>query len=53
MLNTLLALRRRGLVVILVATCPDPAFAGTVQRAGQIGIRALEVSSEREMDVWR
>ncbi len=53
LLNTLLALSRRGLVVILVATCPDPAFAGTVQRAGQIGIRALEVSSEREMDVWR
>jgi uncharacterized protein (DUF58 family) len=53
LLTTLLALRRRGLVVIMVATCPDPAFAGTVQRAGQIGIRALEVPSERAMDVWR
>ena len=53
LLTTLLALRRRGLVVIVVTTCPDPAFAGTVQRAGQIGIRALEVPSERAMDVWR
>ena len=53
LLTTLLALRRRGLVVILVATCPDPGFAGTAQRASQIGIRALEVASEREMDVWR
>jgi uncharacterized protein (DUF58 family) len=53
LLNTLLSLRRRGLVVILVATCTDPAFTGTAQRAGQIGIRALEVVSERAMDVWR
>jgi uncharacterized protein (DUF58 family) len=53
LLTTLLALRRRGLVVILVATCPDPTFAGTAQRANQIGIRALEVGSERGMDVWR
>ena len=53
LLTTLLALRRRGLVVILVATCPDPGFAETVQRADQIGIRALEVQSERGMDVWR
>lgn len=53
LLNTLLALRRRGLVVILVATCPDPGFAQTVQRAGQIGIRALKVWSEQGMDVWR
>ena len=53
LLNTLLGLRRRGLVVILIATCPDPTFSGTAQRAGQIGIRALEIASEREMDVWR
>ncbi len=53
LLTTLLALRRRGLVVILVATCPDPGVAETVQRANQIGIRALEVGSERGMDVWR
>ena len=53
LLTTLLALRSRGLVVILVVTCPDPGFAATIQRASQIGIRALEVASEREMDVWR
>ena len=53
LLTTLLSLRRRGLVVILVATCPEPAFAETARRADQIGIRALEVSSERGMDVWR
>ena len=53
LLTTLLALRRRGLVVILVVTCTDPGFAATARRASQIGIRALEVASEREMDVWR
>ncbi len=53
LLNTLLTLRRRGMVVVLVATCADRDFARTVQRAGQIGIRALEVKSEKGMDVWR
>jgi uncharacterized protein (DUF58 family) len=53
LLNTLLALRRRGVVVILVTTCPDRGFALTVQRADQIGIRALKVWSEQSMDVWR
>jgi uncharacterized protein (DUF58 family) len=53
LLNTLLALRRRGLVVILVTTCTDRDFAQTVRRADQIGIRALEVRSEQGMDVWR
>ena len=53
LLNTLLALRRRGMVVLLVTTCPDRDFALTAQRADQIGIRALEVRSEQGLDVWR
>jgi uncharacterized protein (DUF58 family) len=53
LLDTLLAFRRRGLVVILALTCPDRAFDLTVQRADQIGIRALRLWIEQDMDVWR
>ncbi len=53
LLDALLVLRRRGLVVILVLTSPDPAFDATAQRAGQIGVRALRVWSEQRLDVWR
>jgi uncharacterized protein (DUF58 family) len=53
LMDTLLALRRRGLVVILALTCPDRAFNLTAQRADQIGIRALRLWSEQDMDVWR
>ncbi len=53
LLPTLLALRRRGMVVILVTTCLEPGFALTARRAAVIGIRAFEVGSEKAMDVWR
>jgi uncharacterized protein (DUF58 family) len=56
LMDTLLALRRRGLVVILALTAPDPApgqFALTAQRAGQIGVQAFQIWSEQDMDVWR
>jgi hypothetical protein len=52
LLDTLLVLRRRGLVVILVLTCPDRAFRSTATRAEQSGIRTVQVWSERDMDVW-
>ncbi|MGC9334628.1 MAG: DUF58 domain-containing protein [Anaerolineae bacterium] len=53
LLDTLLSLRRRGLVITLVLTCPYRGFDGTVQRAGQIGIQALQILGERDLDVWR
>jgi uncharacterized protein (DUF58 family) len=53
LLDTLLALRRRGLVITLVLTCPYRGFDGTVQRAGQIGVTALQILRERDIDVWR
>jgi uncharacterized protein (DUF58 family) len=53
LLDTLLALRRRGLFVLLATTCPDRSFALTAQRAGQIGIQAIRVWSEQDVDVWR
>jgi hypothetical protein len=53
LLDTLLALRRRGLLVILVLTSPDHDFALTAQRADQIGIQALRIWSEAALDVWR
>jgi uncharacterized protein (DUF58 family) len=53
LLETLLALRRRGLAVILILTTPARGFEATAHRAGQIGIQALRIWSERDMDVWR
>jgi uncharacterized protein (DUF58 family) len=53
LLDTLLALRRRGLLVILVLTSPDHGFALTAQRAGQIGIQVHRIWSEGALDVWR
>jgi uncharacterized protein (DUF58 family) len=53
LLETLLALRRRGLAVILVLTAPAHGYDGTAHRAEQIGIRTLRIWSERDMDVWR
>jgi uncharacterized protein (DUF58 family) len=53
LMGTLLALRRRGLVVVLVLTSSEPGFAQTAQRAKHIGVEALEVRSEEEMDQWR
>jgi uncharacterized protein (DUF58 family) len=53
LMGTLLALRRRGLAIVLVLTCPHPGFDLTAQRAGQIGVKALQLWTERDLDVWR
>jgi uncharacterized protein (DUF58 family) len=53
LLDTLLTLRRRGLLVILVLTSAERGFALTVQRADQIGIHTLQIYSEQALDVWR
>lgn len=51
--DTLLTLRRRGLAVLLVMTCPQRDEAGTIRRAAQIGAQAHTIEIERDMDVWR
>jgi len=53
LMGALLALRRRGLLVILVLTCPDRGFESTAQRAGQIGVQAVRIWTEKDLDVWR
>jgi uncharacterized protein (DUF58 family) len=53
LLHTLLALRRRGLAVILVLTSAGLEFDLTVQRADQIGVQAFGIWSEQDLDVWR
>lgn len=53
LLDNLLALRRRGLMVILVLTCPYREYALTVQRTAQIGAQTLRIWTERDLDVWR
>ncbi len=53
LMSTLLALRRRGLAIVLALTCPETGFDLTAERAGQIGVKALQVRTERDLDVWR
>jgi uncharacterized protein (DUF58 family) len=53
LLDSALALRRRGLALILALTCPDRAFALTAQRAEQIGVQTVRAWSEQDLDVWR
>jgi len=53
LLEALLTLRRRGLLVLLVLTLPERGFSSTAQRAAQIGVPALRIWTEQDMDVWR
>ena len=53
LMDTLLTLRRRGLMVILVLTSPDREHNLTAERAGQIGVRAVRIWTEQDLDVWR
>ncbi|MGD8397294.1 MAG: DUF58 domain-containing protein [Anaerolineae bacterium] len=53
LVDALLALRRRGLAVILVLTCPDAGFASIAARVGQIGVETVRIWRERDLDVWR
>jgi uncharacterized protein (DUF58 family) len=51
--DTLLTLRRRGLGVLLVMTCPHREQAAAVRRAAQIGVQAYTIEVEQDLDVWR
>ena len=51
--DSLLALRRRGLGVILVMTSPGRDVSLTIRRAEQIDVHAYCIESERDMDGWR
>jgi uncharacterized protein (DUF58 family) len=53
LIESLLLLRRRGLAVTVVLTCAYRHFDSLAHRAEQIGVQALQITSEREMDVWR
>ena len=53
LMDTLLALRRRGLVIILALTSQYRGFRATSQRASQIGIHTIRLWSEQDLDIWR
>lgn len=53
LLGTLLALRRRGLAILLVLTSAGREFDLTVQRSDRIGVRAVGIWSEQDLDIWR
>lgn len=53
LIESLLQVRRRGAQVVVVAIDPKPWFGQFETRLGQIGVRALRISEEKELDVWR
>jgi uncharacterized protein (DUF58 family) len=53
LMEALLVLRRRGLEVVLVLTCPDRDMAVTAARAEQIGAQAVCIRSVSELEAWR
>jgi len=53
LVDMLLALRRRGLFVILLTTCPDRDFPLTARRAAQVGGHAFRLWSEQDLELWR
>jgi uncharacterized protein (DUF58 family) len=53
LMDTLLTLRRRGLMVILVLTSPVREHNLTAERASQIGVQAVRIWTEQDLDVWR
>jgi len=53
LLETLLGLRRRGLRILLVLTCPSRGYHLTAERAGQIGVQTVRMWTEKDLDTWR
>lgn len=53
LMDSLVVLRRRGLAVVLVTTCPNRDYAQTASRAAHIGVQPVRIWSEQDLDVWR
>jgi uncharacterized protein (DUF58 family) len=53
LMETLLVLRRRGLRILLVLTCPSRGFDATAARAAQIGVPTVRIWAEKDLDTWR
>ncbi len=53
LMEVILTLRRRGLEVLLVLTCPDRETAVTARRAAHLGAQVAQVCSEQDLDQWR
>jgi uncharacterized protein (DUF58 family) len=53
LLRALLQMRRRGLFPVVIATDPLIPFAGLRDELKQVGIPALAVTQDSDMDLWR
>ena len=51
--DSMIAMKRAGFHVMLVLMDPRTPFVALKQRAGQIGVRAYQVWTEADLDVWR
>ncbi|MCL4489142.1 MAG: hypothetical protein M1570_13580 [Chloroflexi bacterium] len=53
LLPALLQMRRRGLLPVVIATDPLIPFAGLRDELKQVGMPAVAVTQDSEMDLWR
>jgi len=53
LIPTLVRLRRRGFLAVLVLVDRDAEFDRTKARAQQIGVPAYRIVDERDLDVWK
>jgi uncharacterized protein (DUF58 family) len=53
LVEALLQMRRRGFQVLFVALDPEKPFRNLQARLQHIGVQALWITSERELDAWR
>jgi len=52
-LSTLLNMKRAGFQVLLVLMDPKTPFVNLQHRAQHIGVRAVHMWKESDLDVWR
>jgi uncharacterized protein (DUF58 family) len=53
LMPTIVHLRRRGFLAVLVMVDPDADFDQTMAHAQQIGVPAYRIVRERDLDVWK
>lgn len=53
LMPTLVHLRRRGFLAVLMLVDPDADFKRTKPRAQQIGVPAYHIFREQDLDVWK
>ena len=53
LMSSIVGMRKRGLLIVLAVTSPGGSYELTARRAAQIGVQAVRIESEQELDAWR